>query len=379
MRMPHISRILLGGVVLVMACALQSCDRTDPKKSDSKDRKPMLIHWADDIIIPSYESFRTQLDALVEATHIFSASPAPNTLADLRAAWQAAYIGWEKVEMFEFGPADKYTLRNFYNIYPANVEAISQNIMNPSANLDVPAAYPTQGFPALDYLINGVSDTDAGIVEFYAAAAEGQSRIQYLSLLVTRMSDRLDNVIAEWQTYRDIFVSNTGLDVGSSTGLVVNAYVLHYERFIRSGKFGIPSGAMTTTGGTRFPERVEAVYKRDISLTLARTAHQAVIDFFNGKSFDSAENGPSFKSYLDALDARDMISGELLSEIIGGQLDIAHHSMDPVSEDLYDEVVNNNDHMIAVFREMQVATRMLKVDMTSAMSITITYTDNDGD
>jgi hypothetical protein len=28
---------------------------------------------------------------------------------------------------------------------------------------------------------------------------------------------------------------------------------------------------------------------------------------------------------------------------------------------------------------MQAATRMLKVDMTSAMSITITFTDNDGD
>ncbi|WP_449437648.1 hypothetical protein [Pedobacter steynii] len=39
----------------------------------------------------------------------------------------------------------------------------------------------------------------------------------------------------------------------------------------------------------------------------------------------------------------------------------------------------NNQKMIDVYTEMQKSVRMLKVDMTSAMSITITYTDNDGD
>jgi len=46
---------------------------------------------------------------------------------------------------------------------------------------------------------------------------------------------------------------------------------------------------------------------------------------------------------------------------------------------LYEEILSNNQSMIAVFTEMQKVVRMLKVDMTSAMSITITYTDNDGD
>ena len=31
------------------------------------------------------------------------------------------------------------------------------------------------------------------------------------------------------------------------------------------------------------------------------------------------------------------------------------------------------------FAEMQRAVRLLKVDMTSAMSVTVTYVDNDGD
>ena len=35
--------------------------------------------------------------------------------------------------------------------------------------------------------------------------------------------------------------------------------------------------------------------------------------------------------------------------------------------------------MVDVYTNMQTQVRYLKVDMTSAMSITITYTDNDGD
>ena len=355
------------------------CDREEPGKIDNRDRAPMLIHWADNIVIPSYENFRTLLGELTNASNSFAESPSSSSLLELRNVWTDTYIGWQKVELFEFGPADKYTLRNFFNIYPANVAAIFQNIANPSANLDVPANYTTQGFPALDYLINGVGGNDGEIVEFYTDGVEGPARINYLQKLVTRMTSRLDNVMAEWNTYRDTFVSRTGLDIGSSTGLVVNAYVLYYERFIRSGKFGIPSGAMTTSGGTEFPEKVEAVYKRDISLTLAKTAHQAVIDFFLGKDAMTGETGPSLKSYLDALDARDVTSGSLLSEIILAQLEVAQASMNPLSEDLYQEVLTNNDGMIAVFAEMEKATRMLKVDLTSAMSITITYTDNDGD
>ena len=53
--------------------------------------------------------------------------------------------------------------------------------------------------------------------------------------------------------------------------------------------------------------------------------------------------------------------------------------IDALKPNFYQEVVDNNVAMKAVYTELQKAIRMLKVDMTSAMSITITYTDNDGD
>lgn len=186
--------------------------------------------------------------------------------------------------------------------------------------------------------------------------------------------------MAEWNgAYRDTFISETGLDIGSSMGAVVNAYVLHYERYIRSGKIGIPAGVIGTTVGPTFPDKVEAFYKRDISRTLAKTAHQAAVDFFNGKSAANGAEGPSFKSYLNGLDAKDPNSGTLLSTIITNQFTTINGKLDQLSPDFYEQIQTNNQAMVDAYTSLQMAVRYLKVDMTSAMSITITYTDNDGD
>jgi predicted lipoprotein len=315
-----------------------------------------------------------------EKSQAFISSPNETSLLELRNAWAEAYLGWQKVELFEFGPADRYTLRNFFNIYPADVVGIISNINDPPANLDVPASYAHQGFPALDYLINGLGEDDGAILAAYTTDADAAKRIEYLRRIVSRMDTLLTNVVVEWNgSYRDTFVNKTGLDIGSSTGLVVNAYVLYYERYIRSGKIGIPSGAATGSTGERHPERVEAFYKRDISGPLANNAHAAARDFFNGIDASTGAPGPSFKSYLDALGASDDSSEPLLADLINDQFDVITAELTQLSPDYYQQIQTGNDRMLDTYAQMQKLVRMLKVDMTSAMSVTITYTDNDGD
>ncbi len=366
-------------LILVLLCACGGSDDPQPEE-EGLDRGPMLVHWADNIIIPSYEKFDVLLNDMVAKSNDFASAPDLTKLSALRTAWKEAYVSWQTVELFNFGPGDRNTIRNFYNIYPADEAGIALNIADPSISLSLPASYARQGFPALDYLINGVADTDQEIVDYFTLGSDAANRTTYLKKLTDRMDLLLEKVLTEWKTtYRDTFVNNTGLDAASSTSQLVNAFVLNYERYIRSGKFGIPTGVMTTTGGSTYPEKVEAFYKKDLSLTLAKTAHDASIDFFNGKNVLTGAEGPSLKSYLDALDAHDTASGQLLSVIINTQFTTVNSKLNLLSDNLYQEVLTNNQAMIDVYTEMQRAVRMLKVDMTSAMSITITYTDNDGD
>lgn len=364
--------------LVVMACGEKN---GEPSPADnSKDRRVILTFWADSVVVPAYANFQAVFNIMLDKTDAFTASPDETNLAALREAWADAYGEWQNVEMFEFGPADKYTLRNFFNIYPTDVNGIISNMNNAAANLDLPAAYATQGFPALDYLINGVGADDAAIVVAYTSDPDAPKRLAYLERITARMKTLLENVVTEWSgTYRDTFIDRTGLDIGSSMGIVVNAYVLHYERYIRSGKIGIPSGAQTGSFGTPYPEKVEAFYKKNISQALAKEAHRAARDFFNGTNLVTGSTGPSLKSYLDALGAKDAASGTLLSEIINNQFDAITVEINDLSPNLYEQIQNDNQKMYDTYAAMQALVRMLKVDMTSAMSITITYTDNDGD
>jgi len=374
---------LKNALTILILFVLTACGSSgsDPEPIvDPLDRAPMLTHWVDNIILPSYDKFKVKWDAFASASAAFTAAPSETSLGTLRQTWVDAYVSWAAVELFEVGPADKYTIRSFFNIYPADENGIKQNFSNPDANLGLPASYAQQGFPALDYLINGIADSAEGIVGLYTTDPGAAGRVAYLKKLTDRMTTLLGSVISEWNGgYRETFISKTGLDIGSPTALMVNNYVLHYERFIRSGKFGIPSGAMAASGGVKYPEKVEAYYKRDISLTLAKICHQTSVDFFNGKNVKTGESGPSFKSYLDALEAKDNTSGVLLSEIINTQFGVVVSKLNGLTENLYQQVQTNNQPMIDTYTEMQKMVRMLKVDMTSAMSVTITYTDNDGD
>jgi predicted lipoprotein len=367
---------LLAGII--WACSGKGSNSDPDPDKGTTDRKAVLINLADNSIIPAYANYKVKQDAMLIKSQAFLSKPDITTLTAFRQAWVDAYTEWQKVELFDIGPANKTAIVNYYNIYPTSVAGINEYIADPTVNLEVTASYDKQGFPALDYLLNGVGTTDAEILAFYTSSANGTKRLAYIKRITDHMDALLTKVINDWKsTYREEFTTKTGLDIGSPMGQLVNGYVLHYERFLRSGKFGIPSGAMLN--GVVSAEKVEGFYKKDISKQLAQTAHQAAVDFFNGKNAVTGASGPSFKTYLDGLGAKDSATGKTLSEIINAQFEVVNQKINVLKPSIYEEVKTNNAAVVQFYTEMQKAVRLLKVDMTAAMSIVITYTDNDGD
>jgi len=369
---------LLCLFVLIISCKEDPKHEVPPTGSDS-DRGLMLTNIADNIVIPAYASFELKLENMITKSDAFRANPTTTTLTDFRTSWETAYIEWQKIALFDFGPAADHGLTGFMNIYPTDTVTIKTNITSGNASLETPATYSAQGFPALDYLINGSVTTDADIVALYTTHPDALKRKAYLLQLTNQLRVKFDLVNNAWKgAYRNIFVASTGTGLYSSTALMVNGIVSYYERYLRSGKFAIPSGAITA--GSLSPASVEAYHSKEIGKTLAQTAHQAFIDLFNGKGVTTGTDGASLKTYMNALNAKDVTTQVLLSETINTQFNVVNAKLALLTtEDLSNEVSNNNTTMIAVYNEMHKAARMLKVDMTSAASITITYTDNDGD
>jgi predicted lipoprotein len=366
--------VLFALLLLFTAVGIFSCQKNtsddSPAPDTSVDRKALLTQWADSLVKPGYQRFNDKLAVLKVKTTAFTATPTTATLMDARQAWQAAYVDWQKVELFEFGPAESVSLRNHFNIYPADAAGINRNITTGTYDFEVATAIPQQGFPALDYLLNGVATGDAAIVQQYVSSANHR---RYLTDVVAKMDQTFGTVYAQWNgAYRDTFINNAGTDASSSLSRVINAYSLYFERYLRAGKVGIPAGTMT---GVARPEKIEAYYlKGTLPLQLATTAHATVQQFFNGRA-----GRPSLKSYLDALGAKDSRTGQSLTSIINSQFGVSFQQLNSLGPDLYTTITARNADAVASYNEMQKAVRLIKVDMTSALGITVTYVDNDGD
>lgn len=369
-------------ISLALISVMISCKK-DPKDADpstdthAADRALMLTNIADESIIPSYSNLNLSIDTFSNDIAVFKTSPTLTNLQTLRISWEKAYIAWQKVELFDVGPANQYALRNYANIYPANELIINSNLLDENTNLEISSNYAAQGFPAFDYLLNGLASTDDSIVTLYTTASNAQLRLNYLTKLATQLSFKVKQTLDLWNSaYRADFISSTSLKAGSSTSMLINGYVMNYEKFIRLGKFGIPSGAVSTL---LEPTKVEGFYKKDISQKLALAAHQASVNFFNGKSVKTGSIYYGLAAYLNALEAKDTQTNKLLSVALNEQFDINNNAILNLNSNFYYLVNNDNQKLIDAFNELQKAVRILKVDMTSAMSITITYTDNDGD
>ena len=105
-------RIIGFFIVLILGWACSSDSDTegtvvvDPINEVSFERSAMLINWADNIIIPSYEAFSTDLDLLIDSFDAFKENPNEDNLVKFRSSWISAYSSWQHVAMFEIGPAE---------------------------------------------------------------------------------------------------------------------------------------------------------------------------------------------------------------------------------------------------------------------------------
>lgn len=362
---------------LCLAALAMSCKPEPPEDKivDNVDRQVILAHWVDEIIIPGYTEFVSTAEALSSAALQFEATPDQNSLDALRLSWKEAYLSWQAVSMFEVGPAESLRYRNNLNIYPVNVSELTENISQGGYNLELPSQIDRQGFPALDYLLYGIGESDAQILEQYTTGGQATSYLAYLTDLTARIQMLSETVLAEWtSSYRDQFVSNHGSSANASLDQVVNAVLFYYEKFLRAGKVGIPAGVFS---GTALPDLVEARYAETLSKELLLASIDAFQAFFNGEAMGSAESGPGLSAYLDELDSRK--GDQLLSEAINNQVDQARTLILGLDDKLGIEIQNDLAKVLSVYDELQKNVVLLKVDMMQALSVNVSYIDADGD
>ncbi len=375
------SRIFPVLMMLLFLFLLPACKKDKEEEENSGnstksfDREAMLTNYGENLIIPSYETLKSEVSEMDQAVADFVSSPDNAGLQEVQSQVLEAYEAWQSCSVYELGPASDLALRNFTNTFPTDTAEIEDKIASGSWDLGQFDTKALKGFPALDYLLFDPDNGDSEVLNSYTSASNASSRKNYLSDVSDDLLSNVDQVLQEWKSsggdHLKTFVEATGTDVGSSLGLMVNELNFDLE-LIKNAEIGIPLGKKSL--GNPKPGNCQA-YFSEHSVALSLHHLRALRDVFLGKS--SEGNGSGLDDHLAHTDAT--YDGEPLHQAIEDQFQVAIDDLKKVPSPLSDAVVNSSSKVDDAYAEVQKLVVLLKSDMPSALGVQITYQDNDGD
>jgi predicted lipoprotein len=349
---------------IFLSILLLSTSGCKEKKTDF-DRKPLLENLGNNIIIPAYKNAHEKALALKNAITDFTASPDVAKLQAAKLAFKEAYNAWQAIEFYDFakGAGLSYGLNNF----PPDTAKIQSNILSGNYDLLTGANVKARGFPALDYLLFQSTDEQAivdGVNNFQYAK-------KYLNDVANDVSSNITAVYDDWNTaYINTFINATGIDAGSSTAILINTWAQYTER-TRRERVGNALGYIGFVNSGSINEKLLEAFYAGYSKELLIANLQAGKNLFTGGSGQGFDDYPAVKeaSY----------QGTPLNEEISKQYDKCIAAANAISSDFKTALVNEKPKMETLFLELKKLTVLIKVDLASAVGVTISYTDNDGD
>lgn len=358
-------------VISVVTAFLTSCGETTTNPKDEFSTNELLENTSQNLIIANYSDLETELKQLQVYAAYFTQDPTVESLTNTQESFKRAYKLWQHCSAFEFGPAEQVALRALVNTFPTDTSSIQNFISGGTWNFDMVSALASIGFPALDYVLFGEEKSKEFIVNSYANNA---NKKQYLLDLVENLLLNITQVKTTWiDSYKAEFISDLSKTASSPLSAIVNQLNFDYE-LIKWAKVGIPLGKKTL--GETLPHQVEGYYS-GITNDLLLENFTSIENIIFGQS-RLGENGVGLDDYLNHLETY-YSDNVLLTQQIEYQFNSILQKHAALTSTLSEEIKNNPQTVEALYEEIQKMIVLTKTDLASALSILITYQDNDGD
>jgi predicted lipoprotein len=344
-----------------------ACEPTKDSCAANFDKAAFLSNTVNNIITPRYDSLKNSVDKLQTAIQNFCNNPAQNTLDTAQGAYFQAGIQWQRAMIFEFGPAENIQLRAKLNNFPVFVNRLEYAVQSNNYNLEIDSFSFTRGFPAIDYLLYGVNNSEVEVLDSFISSS---NRRQFLLNVVNQIQNKVDQVVNEWNIYKNNFVSNTAVSTGSPTSLLVNQLNQNYE-LLKNNKLGIPVGAKVSY--IPAPEKTEAYYS-GFSTDFALASLYGMYELFSGR------DGIGLDDYIASTAAEK--EGQLLQNVITNQFSLVYNGLEALKPNSLATAIRNDFNTVkTIYGQAQNQVVYLKTDLPSVICVSITYIDNtdDGD
>ena len=374
-------------LLLFSGCSKKGCKDPNATNYDSSskkdnnsclyeefDKEVLLSNITNNYIIPSYNQYNLNLKSLDSSIKEFTQQPTVSGLSKVRNSWHNALLSWQDISFIDFGPSTLIILKTQTNTFPADTFNIDKNITSGSWDFSTISSNDLKGFQALDYLLNKRGLTEIERITYYT---NSQNARDYMNAISDELVTNIAYVVSEWSTYKNDFISDFTTNAnGSSVSEMINSMCLDYEFFVRRGKLGLPLGIFDLFSNDPLPELVECLHYGQ-SLPFIKRSVESLQKYINGIHYSSNENGIGFDDYMNFVNATS--NNENLSSVVNSKFDLILTNLNTLNDPLSSELVTNNSQVNLAYDAMQNLVPYIKVDMTSALGVLITYADNDGD
>lgn len=360
-------------LIVLASMALWSCGKSGgTAPDDTFDRSAMLRDMAERWIVPSYVEASATAHAMSMAIDGFTAVPSQQTLNDARQAWTTAVDAWERVVLFDFGPAEGLygDLTMNAGTFPASPTKIERFVTagdTSMQNFD----RDSRGYLSIDYFLYDGSDVDI-VARF--SGSENAARRAYLRTVARTIDEQIAVVSNAWNTsYVTTFVQHNGTDAGSSVSELVNSMAMSFE-VLKNDKVGTPAGKRVGQSGPD-PRRVEAYYSGR-SVVLMRRHFAAIKATWEGISDNGGATFKAFDDYLMTVTGGERLVTDTRVQIARVEELLAALPQDATLASL---CASSDPRIETLHTELQKLTRFLKSEMSSVLGVAITYSSGDGD
>lgn len=354
---------MLVAITMLMVAQLLPSPPPPMATAGEFDRRAMLRHMVDTVILPAHQHFLDEASELEVAALVFEADPTQDNLFAWQQAWRDTSYAWEGVEVFEF----RSTLLTHTAIerQPISIERIERYIVE-EENIDAATinglGTNVKGLATLEYLIFADLETVSQPQRLrYAVAVSSdiQNNAQIL----------LDTWLPEGFNFAETFTNldGDGSSLRESLSMLINQMSSQLDSILQM-KLGGPLG--TRSGGEPAPNESEAPYS-DYGIPQIISNIETLQLLFTGGE------GLGLDDYLNYLDAQ--YDGRPLSLVIIEQFDTTLAALNAIDQPLGMAVIENPDAVQLAYDEVQTLMVLIRVDMAAQLGVTITFSDNDGD
>ncbi|WBX74804.1 imelysin family protein [Tenacibaculum pacificus] len=189
-------------------------------------------------------------------------------------------------------------------------------------------------------------------------------RKEYLNILGLNLVSKATIYNSKWNTFRTKFIENNSTGINGSINQVINQMYALLED-VKSYKIGQPAGIEKTSVSDRTLLQAQ---KSEYSLVLIQNNIESIKNIYFGN-----ENG------ID-----DFVSSITKNETLNNKIKIQFETIENTisafgNSSLKEAIINDKANVKKLYNEVKQLLVLIKTDVASVLSVTITFTDNDGD